>query len=140
MATDDEDQQSKAGGAATNAGVEFQQRVAAWCLVIMHCGSDPRALLDLLETGPVLAVRFEAKTPIDDVVLVTESAGEVFVQVKRRVSLSEAVDSDFVGTLEQFVCQYVAHNDSGYCVPRTLVAESFASPMCSTFCYTLVRC
>ena len=116
MPTDDEEQQSSAGGAATNAGVEFQQRVAAWCLVLMHCASDPKALLDLPDTGSITTVRFEAKTPIDDVVLVTERDREILIQAKRRVSLSEAAGSDFVSTLDQFVSQYAAHPDAGYYV------------------------
>ena len=122
MEIDDDNPQSSSGGAAANAGVEFQQRVAAWCLVIMHCKSDPKALLDLPETGPIIAVRFEARTFVDDLVLVTEKAGEVFVQIKRRVTLSDASDSDFVSTLEQFVRQYVAQHGTGYyilAVPST---------------------
>jgi len=111
--TEDEADKSNAGGAATNAGIEFQERVAAWCLVIMHCGSDPRALMDLPDVGRISAIRFEAETPIDDLVLVTEEAGSIFFQVKRRVSLSAALGSNFVGTLTQFVREYVTRGGRG---------------------------
>ncbi len=93
------------GGAATNSGIDFQQRIAA--LVLVHILADIKNYhsLQLGEDVDVNELRFETNDSIDDLVLIT-TGGRAFIQAKRSVSLSDNVNSDFSKTLRQFVNQY----------------------------------
>ncbi len=96
---------STGGGKATNAGVEFQQRVAAFFLTSMWLRFDVAEFVG--PAGPLIIeeVAFETKDEIDDIRLTCRNGVRLFLQVKRKVSLSETVDSEFGGAISQFVRQ-----------------------------------
>ena len=114
------------GGAATNLGIGFQQRVGAMVLAAMLTGLDP--LVPFQMTGPgreVEQVRFETDDEIDDLVLVTNK-GRIFVQAKRSMSLSESPGSDFLAVIRQFVRQYLreSHEGDAYALVTTAKASA----------------
>lgn len=99
------------GGAATNSGIDFQQRIAAFVLAHVLMDVKNYSALQLEEGLEVSQVRFETNDDIDDLVLQT-SSGRVLIQAKRSLSLSDGPESDFSSVLKQFVDQYVNDNVS----------------------------
>ncbi|NTX57055.1 hypothetical protein [Myxococcus sp. CA039A] len=104
-----------AGGAATNAGIEFQQRVGAWFAVAMLTRTDVSYLLELEAPFVVETVSWETAASVDDLLLNSKDAA-VFVQAKRSIDLSAVETSEFRGVLDQFVCRYLGQNPSEYYV------------------------
>jgi len=97
------------GGAATNSGIDFQQRIAALVLSHMLVDVNNYSALQLGDELNVNEVRFETNNNIDDLVLQTTS-GRVLIQAKRSLSLSDSTNSEFSAVLKQFVAQYVDDN------------------------------
>ena len=93
------------GGAATNSGIDFQQRIAALVLSHMLVDVNNYSALQLGDELNVNEVRFETNNNIDDLVLQTTS-GRVLIQAKRSLSLSDSTNSEFSAVLKQFVAQY----------------------------------
>lgn len=93
-----------AGGAATSAGMDFQNRVVA--IVLAHMLADMRALEILGIDGEqsVESLACETADSIDDL-RVTTTKGVIFVQAKRSVSLSEKSESEYSSVIRQFVQQ-----------------------------------
>ena len=96
---------STAGGAATNAGVDFQNRIGAYVLAHVLAGRNVLPALGLLEDWEITEVRFEGSQEIDDLDLISPS-GRVLIQAKRTLHLSDQMDSDLSAVLGQFVRQY----------------------------------
>lgn len=96
------------GGAATNSGIDFQQRIAA--LVMAHIIADVHDFTTLqLGSGlNVREIRFETSDCIDDLVVVTDH-GHIYIQAKRTLSLSDKAGSEYSAVLKQFVSQYIAN-------------------------------
>src|SRR2546427_10099421 len=93
------------GGAATQGGINFQNRVAAWiCVNILA----ERPALPIGPPGAAAYARFETAEPSDDILAGSASGGHGFVQAKRTLVLSSAEDSDLASAIEQFVRQYVS--------------------------------
>lgn len=93
------------GGAATNSGIDFQQRTAAFFTLSMALDLDCSRILDRTETTKVIQVSFESDDEIDDIVL-THDKSKSYLQVKRKLSLSDNKQSEFYKTIEQFVRQH----------------------------------
>jgi hypothetical protein len=93
-----------AGGAAASAGIDFQHRVAALVMAYMIAGLKDFDALGLLRESDVRELQFESQAEIDDLVLVTQGRS-IFVQTKRSLSFSDAIDSKFSSVLRQFVRQ-----------------------------------
>jgi hypothetical protein len=91
------------GGAATNSGIDFQQRVASFFVLSMGLDLDVTNILEKM--GPIKSVAFETDDSIDDIVLYHESH-KTYLQVKRKLSLSDQITSDFYKTIEQFLLEY----------------------------------
>lgn len=99
--------ESTAGGAATNAGVSYQNRVAAWICVRILAGHDVGPLWGL-PTGTALEfLRCETEQPVDDILVGTSRSGNVFVQVKHTVRLEKGPASSIGSAIGQFVRQFV---------------------------------
>jgi hypothetical protein len=94
-------------GSATNSGIEYQQRVAAWFLVNLLLESDVSSQLELEDINIIIEIAFEISEYIDDLKLSFRDDFEAFLQIKRNVSLSTSTSSDFVKTIKQFVSQYL---------------------------------
>lgn len=103
------------GGAAVNAGADFQQRIAAFLMVHMLSDISDVSALGIGNGVEIRELRFESDDEIDDLVLIT-SHDRRFVQAKRALSLSDNIDSDFSSVLKQFVRQFCmdCHDDDLY--------------------------
>ena len=94
------------GGAATNAGIDFQTRVAALATVSMLADAADLSSFGLGYVGEVpVEVRFETADRVDDIVLVLPS-GRILVQAKNSIDLSSGVDSELAKVVRQIVAAY----------------------------------
>lgn len=101
---------TRGGGAATSAGVYFQQRLGAlfagWLLADLRIDSS----FNLGDAKPKW-LRFETEAPVDDVLVATTNDGFVAIQAKTTVSSSTDVASPFGKTIEQFVRHWLVCRD-----------------------------
>src|SRR5260221_1307688 len=93
------------GGAATQGGINYQNRVAAWVCVAMMA---ERPSAPIGPTAPPIYVRFETQEPTDDLLVGTLDGHHAFAQAKRTISLSAAASSEFASVVGQFVRQYLS--------------------------------
>lgn len=96
----------------TNAGINFQQRVAAQFLSLMLTNADLSSWLPD-GTGTLAALRFESADEIDDLVLENHLGDLYYVQAKRSLSLSVRADSPFCKAIAQFVRQFCIDSGKG---------------------------
>jgi hypothetical protein len=96
---------AKGGGNATAAGVTFQAAVGAVFAVQMLTESLGDEQLGLAPFK-VKSIRFESDAPLDDIVVETDQDGWLLVQAKTKLSLSQALTSEFGKTAEQIVRQW----------------------------------
>jgi hypothetical protein len=80
-----------AGGAAAQAGINFQNRVAAWVAVRILCESSGSGIFGL--AGIPSLVRCETEQPVDDLLVGTSASSFAFVNVKHSLDLSSAANS-----------------------------------------------
>ncbi|MHC8413490.1 hypothetical protein ACYZTR_26160 [Pseudomonas sp. Hz4] len=92
------------GGSATNSGVDFQQRVAAFFVLSMGLSLDCSIALGHHKQLKIKKISFETSDSIDDIKLIHKKS-ITYIQAKRQLSLSEAPTSDFFKTIEQFYKQ-----------------------------------
>jgi hypothetical protein len=97
------------GGAATNTGIDYQQRLAAYFLIQMLLEIDSLSGIGLEGVYRIISVSFESSSCIDDITVTTEDSN-LYIQAKRNINLSDKTDSEFFKTASQFVNQFV--NDS----------------------------
>lgn len=95
---------------ATNAGIDFQQRVSAYMMLLMEFDMDISLALQLNRNGKIAGLNFEAFESIDDLVITLDSEKKIYFQMKRTISLSDSATSEFYGVCEQFVKQYLKQN------------------------------
>ncbi len=98
---------STGGGAATQAGLNFQNRVAAWVAVHILCEQDCQPIWKL--SGVPTFVRCETEEPVDDILVGTSTDGFGFLQVKHSLSLSNKTNSPLANVINQFVRQFLAN-------------------------------
>lgn len=96
---------------ATNAGIDFQQRVSAYMMMLMEFDMDISLALQLNRNDKIEGMNFEACESIDDLVITLNSGKKVYFQMKRTILLSDSVDSEFYGVCEQFVKQYLKKDE-----------------------------
>jgi len=97
-----------AGGQATNAGINYQQRVSAWLLLNLYLESDTSVFFENLSGESVISkIHFETDTPIDDLKVTLSNSKTLFFQIKRSLSLSDIETSDFYKTVEQFLLEEI---------------------------------
>lgn len=102
-------------GAATNAGIEYQQRVSAWFLMGLLLDIELPTGVEELKEKKVTEVAFETTNPIDDLKISFSSDLQLFAQIKRTLDFSTSPVSDFYKTLHQFVSQFL-YNPKQYFV------------------------
>lgn len=95
------------GGAATSAGMVFQQRLGTSIASRILSGRrfDPALLLG--NANPSW-MRCETEAPVDDILVATDRGGFIAIQAKTTVSLSKDLDSPFGKTVSQFVKYWLA--------------------------------
>lgn len=97
------------GGAATNSGIDFQQRIAALVVAQVIAEIKDFSSLQIGDAINVKELRFETNDSIDDLVIVT-SQGCSYIQAKRSLSLSGQIDSEYSSVLGQFVSQHIKNS------------------------------
>ncbi|MDE0029968.1 MAG: hypothetical protein OXU42_11280 [Deltaproteobacteria bacterium] len=100
----------KGGGAATSAGIVFQQRLGAFFGVYLLSGRCFDQRLKLGTASPV-QLRFETEAPVDDILVSTSADGYIAIQAKTAVSLSQNLSSPFGKTVSQFVHHWISCRD-----------------------------
>ena len=97
----------QAGGAATSAGIIFQQQVGA---LFGACLLSEERVDERLNLGAAVPVwlRFETEAPVDDILVCTSNDGYIAIQAKTTVSLSQDLTSPFGKTVSQFVRHWIA--------------------------------
>ena len=103
-------QGSTGGGAATSAGIRFEQQLGAIMGVNILAGRPLDRRFKLGSANP-LWVRFETEAPVDDLLVATSDGGFVAIQAKTTVSLSRDLRSGFGKTVAQFVRHWIACRD-----------------------------
>ena len=94
-----------AGGAAVAAGVDFQERVAAYAIAHAAVGMTDLSAFNLSPEFALQSVHLETAQSIDDIQLVGKSESAL-IQAKRSINLSDKPDSEFGSVIKQFVFQY----------------------------------
>jgi hypothetical protein len=110
------------GGAATNSGTNYQNKVAAWFGVRMLAETGASTLWGLPTTSTLDWLRCETTEPVDDILLGLSNGGHVFIQAKHTINLGTAGDSEIAGVFDQFVRQFHAYD-------TTLSAPSWGRPL-----------
>lgn len=109
----------------TNAGIDFQQRVSAFMMILMEFDIELDAVLGIGLKDKIQKLNFEASDKIDDLVMTTSTNRKIYMQMKRNISLSSDLDSEFYGVCNQFVRQFLEENPED--VAYVLVARTQAS-------------
>ena len=97
---------STGGGAATHAGTNYQNRVAAWIAVQILAEQDVTPPWSLPDTVTLEALHAEAPHPIDDLSVYTSAGGKALAQAKHAVDLGTTTASQLGGTIAQFVHEF----------------------------------
>lgn len=97
-------------GRSTASGVAFQARVGAYVAALMLAERPLSSLAQALPGAPT-RILFETPAPVDDV-LVETNVGEIYVQAKNSISLSDKPDSELASVAQQFVRQYCEKSGS----------------------------
>jgi hypothetical protein len=90
------------GGAATSAGIRFEQQLGALISSWMLAGDRFDTCFRLGAAAPAW-LRFETEAPVDDLLVKTTDGGFVAIQAKTTVSLSDDPASPLGKTVSQFV-------------------------------------
>ena len=97
-----------AGGQATNSGIDYQQRIAAWFLINHFSKFDISVYFDQLDEELIISkTHFETSQNIDDLNLTCANKKSIFLQIKRSLSLSTRDTSDFHKTINQFIKEFI---------------------------------
>jgi len=94
------------GGAATNSGINYQQRIAAFILVSQYTEFDLSTVFGMNDSLKINTIHFETEHPIDDLKIVCQDY-KLFLQIKRSLSFQVDENSDFYKTIKQFIYQYI---------------------------------
>ena len=96
------------GGAATHAGTNYQDRVAAWTAVQILAEQDIQPPWNLPSTVTLETLHAEAPNPIDDLTVRTSANGTAFAQAKHTVNLETTATSPLGSSIAQFVKEFCA--------------------------------
>ncbi len=94
---------STEGGAAVQAGTNFQNRVAAWVAVRILSEAARGPIFGLGEIPGLL--QCETDQPVDDVLVGSHTDAFAFAQIKRSIDLSDSPASVFAEAVDQFTRQ-----------------------------------
>ena len=98
---EDQDKSRPAGGYATQRGINYQNRVAAY---FAACCLAERVSLPGISKSPLKSIRCETGEPLADILLTFEDESLVFVEVKRSMEFGAARMKPFVTHLiEQYL-------------------------------------
>ena len=106
---------SRGGGAAADAGVEYQAKVSAWWaahVLLQTIGTVEE--FDLPATAMATRIYCETTDAVDDV-RIEFTDGVIFGQCKRSLSISPRTNSNFSSVICQFIRQLVSRSVSKVC-------------------------
>ncbi len=112
---------NNAGGAATNAGIDFQGRVAALALVCAYTETPMSTLFSINVDAKPVSLTLEAAEAIDDIVVKCNDNKTIYIQAKRKLSLSTKENSELSCVVSQFIRQAHAkpYEDAIYLLATT---------------------
>ncbi|MGB8602691.1 MAG: hypothetical protein WCD42_10915, partial [Rhizomicrobium sp.] len=90
------------GGAATSAGIRFEQQLGALFASWILSGDRLDESFRLGDATPEW-VRFETEAPVDDLLIKTNNGGFIAIQAKTTANLSDDINSPLGKTISQFV-------------------------------------
>ena len=96
-------EQPNAGGAATQAGFSFQNRVGAWVATRILCDTDRNPIFGLTAVRNFL--RCETEQPVDDLLVGSRSDSLGYAQIKHSIDLSDSPNSVLAEVVDQFTRQ-----------------------------------
>lgn len=114
-------------GAATNSGINYQQRVSAAFLTLCLLDNDISIFLNYpqFQNKKIDTLQLEGIDEIDDLIIALENKHKIFFQIKRTVNLSDSKKSDFYKTIDQFIKQYLNNaNNESYVLCTTSYSSS----------------
>lgn len=97
------------GGAAIQAGMNYQNRVAAWMCVHILAEQEVGPMWGLPQSVKVEFIRCETEQPVDDLLIGTSGGGHSFIQVKHSLTASKSENAALASSLDQFVRQFLAY-------------------------------
>jgi hypothetical protein len=100
------------GGAATQAGIIYQNRVAAWFATRILAERDASPPLGLSADISLEFLRCETEQPVDDLLIGTSAGGHLFIQVKHSLDLDRRENSPLASAFNQFVRQFIVYRGS----------------------------
>ncbi len=103
---------NSAGGTATHAGTNYQNRVAAWTAVQILAEQSAVPPWELPANVTLESLHAETPHAVDDLGVKTSAAGSIRSQAKHTLSLQTASDSPFGSAISQCVRDYRAANPS----------------------------
>lgn len=109
---------------ATNAGIDYQQRISAYFMTCLLLDHSLNHILSTKDHSKIKSIQLEGSDHIDDLIITTESNTKIYIQVKRKLSFSDRLDSEFFGVIEQFVRQYYSDHYRGKFVLVTTSSSS----------------
>ena len=93
------------GGAATAGGVAYQARVAAWAAARVLAEERAAGVWGFPSIS-LVGLYCETGDGVDDLLLVTSAAGQLFVQAKRQIDLGQNAGSELASYVAQCVRQH----------------------------------
>lgn len=101
------------GGQATNSGIDYQQRIAAFFMINLFASFDISSYFNHLKNNTVIKkIYYEADTPIDDLVLESVDGKKIYLQIKRSIDLSVRENSDFRNVMVQFISEFLRRSNT----------------------------
>ena len=92
-------------GRGTAAGIEFQGRIGAVFASLLLAGRAC-SIIDPQLPGKPTKIKFEVPSAVDDIVVETDQ-GQILIQAKNSICLSEPGKGDLYSAIKQFVQQYL---------------------------------
>ena len=96
----------RAGGSATNAGTDFQNRLTAWVAVHILADQEVSPPWNLPASTVLTSLHAESAHAIDDIAVGTSAQGLILIQAKHTVTLDVGGTSALGKTVAQFVAQF----------------------------------
>jgi len=100
-------QKSGGGGAATQAGINFQNRIAAWVATRILCDVARSAIFGLTDIPSLL--RCETEQAVDDLLVGSRTGWFAYAQVKHSIDLSDSAHSPLADVVDQFTRQILTN-------------------------------
>ncbi len=96
------------GGVATQKGINYQNRVAAWFCVRILAEQDAEPLWGWSSSSTIDWLRCETEQPIDDLLIGNSHQGLAFINIKHKINASQVAESSLASAIGQFVRQFVS--------------------------------